>query len=180
VVLERGVRAATIAAIANASRAPTGSIYHRFESVQEVLARLWIRAVRRSQDAALPALGHEDPQAALVAASLAMYDFCFSHPDDARLLALFSRADFLSSELSGELHQELLVINERALRALRDLSRRLFGKGTGAEFDLVLAAVVDLPYGLARRYLESGARPPAIRRGALTTCVSAMLAERSP
>jgi AcrR family transcriptional regulator len=177
VVAERGIRAATVAAVAAASGAPTGSIYHRFGSVQEVLARLWVRAVRRSQEATLPLLAEEDPAQGLVAAALATYDFCFRRPDDARLLALFSRSDFLAAGLPGELNEELVRLNDAAMDAMRHLSRRLFGRAARRELDLVLACAVDLPYGLARRYLETGARPPSSRRAAVATGVRAMLTE---
>jgi AcrR family transcriptional regulator len=177
VVVERGIRAVTVAAVAAASGAPSGSIYHRFGSVQEILARVWIRAVRRSQEATLPLLAQEDATQALVAAALASYDFCIRRPDDARLLSLFSRSDFLSAGLTGELHQELVRLNDGAMDAMRRVSRRLFGRAARAELDLVLACAVDLPYGLARRYLETGTRPPSSRRAAVTAGVRAMLTE---
>lgn len=178
VVVERGIRAATVAAVAVASGAPTGSIYHRFGSVQEILARLWIRAVRRSQEVVLPLLDQEDPAQALVAGALASYDFCIRRPDDARLLALFSRSDFLSAGLPVGLHDELVRLNDTALDAMRRLSHRLFGRAARTELDLVLACAVDLPYGLARRYLETDARPPSTRRAVVEASVRSMLTER--
>src|SRR5215204_5291529 len=48
-LLEDGSRSATIEAIASSSGAPTGSIYHRFGSRDALIARLWMRAVYRSQ-----------------------------------------------------------------------------------------------------------------------------------
>ena len=48
-LLESGTRAATIEAIAAASGAPIGTIYHRFGSRESLLTRLWMRAVYRSQ-----------------------------------------------------------------------------------------------------------------------------------
>ena len=63
-LLEQGAGSATIEAIAGASGAPTGSIYHRFGSRDAMLARLWIRAVRRSQENFLAACAAEDPRAA--------------------------------------------------------------------------------------------------------------------
>ncbi len=178
VVLERGVRAATIGAIAAAAEAPTGSIYHRFASVQELLARLWLRAARRSQTFSLGALRGEDPRPALVAAGLGTYDFCVAHPQDARLLALFSRADFLAAGLPAELDREMHELNDEVMVAVRDLCRRLFGRATREESDLVLAAAVDLPFGLARRYLEIGAQPPRARRDMVAVGVRALIAER--
>ena len=48
-VLEVGARSATVTAVAETSGVPKGSIYHRFASLDDLLAEMWIRAVRRSQ-----------------------------------------------------------------------------------------------------------------------------------
>ena len=77
VVLDRGARAVTIAAIAGASGAPTGSIYYRFRSVDEVLARAWMRAIRRVQEALLSS-GRQEPVAAAVSGALADTTFACS------------------------------------------------------------------------------------------------------
>ena len=45
---------------------------------------------------------------------------------------------------------------------------------------LILCAVIDLPYGFARRYLETGDRPPARRREALATAVRATIGSVPP
>jgi AcrR family transcriptional regulator len=176
VVVEQGVRAATIGAIAQASRAPTGSIYHRFGSLQELLAQLWIRAVRHSQEASVLNVTETDPLEAVVAAALGTYDFCAREPDDARLLSLFRREDFLSSDLPAELHREIEAINDSAMAAAREVARLLFGRAGRSGVDLVLAAAVDLPYGLARPYLQAGRMPPAGRRERIPAAVRAMLA----
>jgi AcrR family transcriptional regulator len=41
VILQRGLRSTTVAAIAETSGASIGSIYHRFVSVDDLLACLW-------------------------------------------------------------------------------------------------------------------------------------------
>jgi AcrR family transcriptional regulator len=177
VVSERGVRAATIGAIARASDAPTGSIYHRFGSLQELLARTWIRAVRRSQDASLLVIDGPDPTATVVAAALGTYDFCARHPADAMLLTLFRREDFTSAELPADVRGEIETINTALLDTVGDIAFRLFGSHRRIGADVVVAAAVDLPYGLARPYLQSGRRPPARRRALIPAAVHALLRE---
>ena len=49
-VLRAGPRATTIEAIAEASGAPTGSIYHRFRSRDELLATLWTRSEEHTSE----------------------------------------------------------------------------------------------------------------------------------
>ena len=89
VILERGPRSATIALIAARAGAPTGSIYHRFASIDELLARTWLRAVRRTQEvrpAGFDPAG--DPIEVVVELALALYDHCVAEPGDMLLLDL--------------------------------------------------------------------------------------------
>jgi AcrR family transcriptional regulator len=50
--------AVTVDRIIDSSGAPKGSIYHRFSTVDDLLAAMWIRAVRRSQAAFLAELAN--------------------------------------------------------------------------------------------------------------------------
>jgi AcrR family transcriptional regulator len=55
-VAEGGPGLATVAGIAERLGAPTGSIYHRFNSRDLLLARLWFRTVRRAQEGFVAAI----------------------------------------------------------------------------------------------------------------------------
>jgi AcrR family transcriptional regulator len=175
VVVADGVRAATVGSIAAASGAPTGSIYHRFNSVDELLARVWIRAVRRSQEAILSVEERGDPRETAVEAALATYDFCLRHPDDARLLGAFRLADFLAAELPIELLAELRELNPHIRGPLVRLAHALYGRSSRTTVDLVLMAVVDIPYGCARPHVEAETTPPRERRERLAAAVRAVL-----
>lgn len=172
VVLERGPRAATIGAIATRSDAPTGSIYHRFNSVDELLARLWMRAIVRTQDAIL-SQDHPDPLEAAVAAGLAVYDFCLAEPGDALLLSSFRRSDFASVRLRDETRAQLDHLNDEIDRFYDRVARRIHGP---ARMDLALLAVRDLPYGAALPHVRDGTRPPRARRDRLEAAIRAVLA----
>jgi AcrR family transcriptional regulator len=175
-LLEQGAASATIAAITDASGAPTGSIYHRFGSRDELLARLWIRAVYRSQASFLAALEDGDDDAAAArAAALSIIDFCEAEPADARLLASFRREDLIRTA-SGQLADELEELNRPLERAIVDLTRRLYGKATRAAVNRTLLAVFDLPYGAVRRYLLAGARLPRGLRRDVERAVAAVIA----
>jgi AcrR family transcriptional regulator len=179
-LLEDGARSATVEAIASASGAPTGSIYHRFGSRDELIARLWTRAVYRSQASFLAALQAKDPTEAALAAAMSIVDFCEEHPADARLLVSFRREDLIRSTPNGPLADELAELNRPVERALVDLARWLYGTRSRAALDRVLMAVFDLPYGAVRRYLISGVSLPAGLRADLTRAVSAVLPTALP
>jgi hypothetical protein len=117
------------------------------------------------------------PRGDAVDGALGTYDFCLEHPEDARLLALFRREDFLTSDLPLGLLGELDELNEPAMQAAKRLTRQIFGRADRVGVDLVLCAVIDLPYGFARRYLESGDQPPVARRTALASAVRAIVSE---
>jgi AcrR family transcriptional regulator len=177
-ILEDGSRSATIEAIAGASGAPTGSIYYRFGSRDELITRLWMRAVYRSQASFVTALERQDAKDAALAAAMSIIDFCEEHPADAQLLVSFRREDLIRSAPEGPLADELADLNRPVERAVVHLARRLYGTRSRAALDRTLMAVFDLPYGAVRRYLISGARMPTGLRADLSRAVSAVLDQR--
>jgi len=181
VVVRDGARALTIDAVTRATAVPVGSIYHRFRSVDELLARLWLRAARRSQDAGLDAaaaLGDrawDDPGEAAVSVALALYDFCVRERSDAILLASFRPADLLRLQLPAELATDLTTINEPIKPLIDRIARACFGRANARTRDLVHLVLADLPYGFGRRHLEAGLTPPPSHRAALGPAVRAVL-----
>jgi AcrR family transcriptional regulator len=173
-LLEAGSWSATMDAIAQASGAPTGSLYHRFGSRDELIARLWVRAVHRSQATFIAALQPEDAREAALGAALSIFDFCDEHPADAQLLVAFRRADLIRSA-EGTLAEELTELNEPVRRAVFDLARRLYGRRSRAAIERTIFAVFDLPYGAVRRHLIAGDPLPTNLRADLALAVRAVL-----
>lgn len=176
-LLSEGARRVTVEAIAEASGAPTGTLYHRFGSRDELVAQLWIRAARRSQARFLAALETDSPEQAAVAAALSILDFCRAEPADALLLASFRREDLLRRTPTGELADQLAVLNKPIERAVTTLARRLYGRATRPAIQRTLLAVLDLPYGAVRRYLTAGEAVPAGLRKQVDRAVNAVLHE---
>jgi AcrR family transcriptional regulator len=177
VVLEQGLGAATVAAIAESSGAPVGSIYHRFGSVDDLLTKIWIRAVRRSQARFAAAAERSDPVEATVAAGLSVYDFCVDHPADARLLLSFRPEDLAGGSLDPAQVSELQHLNEPIQAVVEDLARRLYGRASRRSVDRVIMAVFDLPHGAVRRPLTSGEKLLPQRREAVEAAVRAVIAD---
>ncbi len=176
-LLDKGSPSATMEAIATASGAPTGSIYHRFGSRDELIARLWIRAVYRSQASFVTALEHEDPRQAALNAAMSIIDFSEEHPRDAQLLAAFRHEDLVTAIPEGPLAEELEELNRPVERAVVQLARRLYGSRSRAALDRTLLVVFDLAYGAARRYLIAGMPRPPGRRADLASAVAAVIDE---
>ena len=143
-LLEAGSPSATMEAIAAASGAPTGTLYHRFGSRDELIARLWIRAVYRSQASFVAAMERDDAKEAAMAAAMSIVNFCEEHPEDARLLAAFRREDLVKALPDGPLADELEVVNRPVERAVVQLAQRLYGKRSRAAVERTLLAVLRL------------------------------------
>lgn len=174
-LLADGAHSATIEAIGAASGAPTGSIYHRFGSRDELIAQLWIRAVYRSQASFLVALENPDAKAAALAGATSIIEFCEEHPADAQLLASFRCEDLVRVLPAGRLAEELGELNRPVERAVVALARRLYGTRARPALDRTLLIVFDLPYGAARRHLNQGMRLPRGLKGDLETAIDAVL-----
>jgi AcrR family transcriptional regulator len=179
VVLDQGLGAATVAAIAQSSGAPVGSIYHRFGSVDHLLAEMWIRAVRRSQESFAEAAKHPDPLEAAVAAGLSVYDFCVEHPADGRLLLSYRPEDLAGAGIGSKQRAELERLNDPVAVVVKDLARRLYGRVSRKSLDRVLTVVFDLPHGAFRRPLGSGEKLMPQRREALEAALRAVIADAS-
>jgi AcrR family transcriptional regulator len=175
-VLSGGARATTMDRLVALSGAPKGSIYHRFGTLDDVLAALWLRAVRRSQAGFLAELDADDPVEAAVAAALSLVDFAAAAPRDAALLAAVRLEDLVTGVADAGLRAELAAVNAPLGRELGALTARLTGGTDRAAVEAVTCAVVDLPLGALRRYLLAGSPSPPGLRALLEAAVRAALA----
>ncbi len=175
-VAEGGRKSATVAAIARASRAPSGSLYHRFGSQDRILLEAWLRAVRRFQDGFLEALKRRPPKEAALAAALWTPRFAAEHPADAALLLQYRRDDLLRAPITDlDLIDEVEGINDPAEKALRRLAGVLYGGVGRAGYEALVLAVVDIPYGAVRRHLGRGKPLPEALPAQVEAAVRAAL-----
>lgn len=175
-VLTGGARAVTVDRIVAASGAPKGSVYHRFSTVNDLLAAMWLRGVRRSQERFLqPLNGGGDPIEAAVAAGLAIHDFASEEPADARLLAALRREDLVGEVSDPALAVALQQVNDELRAAVTALARRLYGRATRDAIERTTCAVIDLPQGAIRRHLVQGVPVPRGVRSQLAAAIRAAL-----
>jgi AcrR family transcriptional regulator len=171
---------ATIAEIAAMSGAPAGSIYHRFESRDVLLAETWIRAAARSQRRFIAAIGLADgPVEAAVAAGLSVFDFADEQCDDARLLASLRREQVVRSPLPPQLASRLDELDEPVESAVRQLARDLYGTSSREHRRQVVLAAIDIPHGAIRQFLIAGAPPPRYLRPLVEHAIRAVLDAQS-
>ncbi len=170
IVVERGARAATLEEIVRESGAPTGSIYYRFGSVDQLLTRLWLRAARRSH-AILEDVLTDDPVETVVAGATSIYDLCLREPEDALLLSSFRPSDFMGADLDPELRDELTTVNAAIEVPLAQVAAAI-----PAPLDVIIFVLSGLPYTFARHQLSTRSKAGPSWRAQLETCVRTILA----
>ncbi len=170
-VLGGGPRVAGVAAIAKASGAPVGTLYHRFGNRDGILAATWLRGLDRFQALAMSATADTAVDAA-VAMALSALDFAREYPDDARLLLMMRPEDLVDAEGGGELAEAIAARNVPLVERLRTLARELYGADDARSLDAVQRAVVELPYAAVRGHVD---RLPDWLAGDLAVAVRALL-----
>lgn len=158
-LLDQGPRAASIGAIAAASGAPVGTLYHRFSSRDGLVAEAWLRALVRFQALYLEASHDPDAVAAGAAMAGAVVRFARQNRADAQLLLSLRRRDLLDGDPSAALAARVDAVNRPLRNAITRLARDLHGSDDARHVDAVTRAVVDLPYGAMRRWLAAGTLP---------------------
>lgn len=160
IALRDGPRATSVAAIAQLSSAPAGTLYHRFGSRDRLLQAAWLRALGRFQAAALGAADEPDPVEAGVAMAVAAVAFARRWPDDARLIVAVRRRDLLDRGPDADFEQRLAALNRPLGAAIARIAEAL-GLIDAPARELVVNAVVDVPQAAVRRHGgDDGALPP--------------------
>lgn len=174
IAAERGPAAVSMAAVAQASGAPSGSLYHRFGGRAGLLGELWLRAVERFQEGFLLALDGDEPVEACVGAAIHVVRWSRRHRSEAAML-LRGAGEFGREEWPAEVLTRAREANAAMEERLRAVAARM---GDDAPERVVLATV-DLPYAVVRRHLVAG-RIPARAEALVEGSVRAILAACAP
>ncbi|MDR2997486.1 MAG: TetR/AcrR family transcriptional regulator [Microbacterium sp.] len=146
----------SIADISRASGVQAGSVYLRFASRDELLARLWLRAIQRFHATLFEAMDAEDP---LLGAALHQSRYCRSHPTEARAMKMFGQ-DQLAGVGSAELQEQILHVNDEMGARFHDVIRERYGVDDPALVAQAYTVVRAIPYGLIRGFIAHAAPIP--------------------
>jgi len=155
-----GLAGSTIAAIASALGAPTGSIYHRFSSRDMLIAELWLQTVESFQGGFQATLAGPEPHEGGLRAALYTPRWVRAHPAPARLLLLHRREDFLPGGWPAEVSQRATDLGKQGELALRSFSRRALNSTSAQAMRRARYAVIDLPYAAVRPHVHANEPPP--------------------
>lgn len=151
---------ATMARIADALQAPTGSIYHRFSSRNVLLGEVWLRAAQAFQNDFIELLSAPCPWDAGLAAALFVPARVRQEPADARNLLLHRREDFFSDGWPPEMSARAVELKRQVDAALRSFSRRLLGRADAQALRTVAYALVEAPLAAVLPHLRANEAPP--------------------
>jgi AcrR family transcriptional regulator len=150
-------RPVTIQSLAAASGASVGSIYHRFESREEILGQAWLLAVRSFQSEFMPAVDEAATVRDGVAAALAVPRWSRNNPALASLLTLRRQEDFLDERTPAQLRREAAAINKFAMKVVGSFA----GRVRRSELQCRMA-LIAMPYGAVRMFLPKEIPPAGI------------------
>jgi|HubBroStandDraft_3_1064219.scaffolds.fasta_scaffold03074_4 AcrR family transcriptional regulator len=168
-----GPAAVTIASITARLGAPTGSFYHRFASRNVVLGELWLRTVLDFQEGIGAALDAGDG----LRAALHTPAWVRAHLDNARLLLMYDRRDFVQGEWPEELRERVAEMTARMEAGSRQRARVIFGADGREEVRLAQFLIAEVPVAAVRQHLVRREPPPPLVDRLIRTTYRAVVAD---
>ena len=157
-IAERGPAAASIDAVAERLKAPKGSFYYRFASRAALLGELWLKTALAYQEGFVAAIEAGDG----LLAALHTPVWARRHLDDARLLMLYSRLDFVHGDWPAPLKRG---VADQALRfetCLRTFARQAFGRAGATELRRAAFVLAEVPLAAVKPHLKRREPPPRL------------------
>lgn len=159
---KRGPAALTIQAVATASGAPVGSIYHRFPSRGALLARVWLDKAECFQGEFLRRLDAADRWCDGLSAASYTPEFASADPVGARILLVYSRRDFLSGDEPPEHRERASALGEALNNGLARFCHQVLGGSQAEKATAVRFALMDAPLAATKPWISDGRPPPAV------------------
>ncbi len=170
-LLDGGLPALTAAGVARRITAPSGSVYHRFGSRDELAASLWMRTVERFDAEVVDALNDAgDPVEVAVDVARRVIEWSRGNPVDAFVLTMFRREELAGGEIGADLAERASTLGRRQAASIRQLADRL-GRTSGE----VSFAVAGIPMAALRGPTDRRERVPAWVPDAVERAVRAAL-----
>jgi AcrR family transcriptional regulator len=169
----KGPAAVTIASISARLGAPTGSFYHRFASRNVVLGELWLGTVLDFREGISAALDAGDG----LRAALHTPAWVRAHPDNARLLLMYDRKDFVQGEWPEELRERVAEMTQRMEAGSLRQARVIFGEDGREEVRLAQFLISEVPVAAVRQHLVRREAPPPLVDRLIRTTYRAVVAD---
>jgi AcrR family transcriptional regulator len=155
---EGGPAAVTVDSVAKYIKAPKGSFYHRFASRDVLLGQLWLETALAFQEGFVAAIQAGDG----LAAALHMPRWSRAHLDDARLLSLYSRHDFVQGNWPNELKVGVREQTERVEQCRTKFARDVFGRAGATQIRKSNFVLFEVPIAAVKGHLARREAPPPL------------------
>jgi AcrR family transcriptional regulator len=157
-IAERGPQAVTVDSVAELLKAPKGSFYYRFASRDALLGEIWLDTVLAYQEGFVAAIEAGDG----LGAALHTPAWARRHLDDARLLMLYSRHDFVQGDWPAPLRRGVANQAERFEGCLRTFARSALGGVGRAQMRRAAFVLAEVPIAAVKPHLQRRERPPPL------------------
>ena len=154
----RGPAAVTVDAVIARLGAPKGSFYYRFASRDALLGELWLGTVLAYQEGFAAAIEAGDG----LAAALHTPGWARAHLDEARLLLLYSRHDFVQGDWPAALRRGVRDQAARFEACLARFARDAFGRAGPAQLRRATFVLAEVPVAAIKQHLERREPPPPV------------------
>ena len=155
---ESGPAAVTVDSVIARLKAPKGSFYYRFASRDALLGELWLATVLSYQRGFAEAIDAGDG----LAAALHTPAWARLHLNDARLLLLYSRHDFVQGDWPAALKRGVADQAQRFEACLKGFARQAFGRAGPAQLRRATFVLAEVPIAAVRGHLERREPPPLL------------------
>jgi AcrR family transcriptional regulator len=172
-IAERGPEAVTVDSIAERIGAPKGSFYYRFASRDVLLGEVWLNTVLAYQEGFVAAIETGDG----LRAALHTPAWARRHLEDARLLMLYSRHDFVHGDWPVSLRRGVADQAERFEGCLRAFARGAFGRAGRAEMRRATFVLAEAPIAAVKPHLQRRERPPPLVDELISKTYSAIVGD---
>lgn len=156
-------------------KAPKGSFYHRFPSRDALLGELWLKTALAYQEGFVAAIEAGNG----LAAALHTPAWARLHLDDARLLLLYSRHDFVQGDWSAALKRGVRDQAQRLEACLANFARQTFGRAGSAQLRRAAFGLLEIPIAAVKPHLERRESPPPLVDELITDTYRAIIRGRS-
>lgn len=155
---ERGPAAVTIDSVTQRLKAPKGSFYYRFASRDALLGELWLATVLAYQEGFVAAIEAGDG----LAAALHTPAWARQHLDDACLLLLYSRHDFVQGDWPAPLKRGVRDQARRFEACLKSFARHAFGRVGLTQIRCATFVLAEVPIAAVKTHLQQRKAPPPL------------------
>ena len=168
---ERGPAAVTVDSVTERLKAPKGSFYYRFASRDALLGELWLATALTFQEGFVQAIEAGDG----LAAALHTPRWVRQHLDDARLLMLYSRHDFIQGDWPASLKSGVAEQAQRFEMCVQKFARDELGRAGAAEVRCASFVLVEVPLAAVKQHLQRREPPPALVDDLIATTYRAIV-----